>query len=113
MPRAIFFGIGNINVPAPDQGQARCLSCKEVFFHSDAAEQHAETTGHCHFKIEQLPMPPHPLVEQGYLSIDCAPCTNKVKPGEDPRSGRWAGWDKTECGIHTPLKDGDPDLPVF
>ena len=58
-------------------------------------------------------LPRHPLVEQGYLSIGCAPCTSKVKPGEDPRSGRWAGWDKTECGIHTPVNDGDPDLPVF
>lgn len=58
-------------------------------------------------------LPAHPLVAQGYPSIGCAPCTSKVKPGEDPRSGRWAGWDKTECGIHTPVQDGDPDLPVF
>lgn len=58
-------------------------------------------------------LPRHPLEAQGYLSIGCAPCTSKVKPGEDPRSGRWAGWDKTECGIHTPVADGDPDLPVF
>lgn len=58
-------------------------------------------------------LPRHPLEAQGYLSIGCAPCTSKVKPGEDPRSGRWVGWDKTECGIHTPVADGDPDLPVF
>jgi phosphoadenosine phosphosulfate reductase len=58
-------------------------------------------------------LPRHPLEAQGYLSIGCAPCTSKVKPGEDPRSGRWAGWEKTECGIHTPVEDGDPDLPVF
>lgn len=58
-------------------------------------------------------LPPHPLVAQGYLSIGCAPCTSKVKPGEDPRSGRWAGRDKTECGIHTPVANGDPDSPVF
>jgi phosphoadenosine phosphosulfate reductase len=58
-------------------------------------------------------LPQHPLVEQGYLSIGCAPCTSIVKPGEDPRSGRWSGWDKTECGIHTPIDDGDPNLPVF
>ena len=45
-------------------------------------------------------LPPHPLVEQGYPSIGCSPCTSKVAPGEDPRSGRWKGWDKTECGIH-------------
>ncbi|WP_374589381.1 phosphoadenylyl-sulfate reductase [Novosphingobium sp.] len=45
-------------------------------------------------------LPPHPLVSQGYPSIGCMPCTSKVAPGEDPRSGRWKGWDKTECGIH-------------
>ncbi|MEG3182219.1 phosphoadenylyl-sulfate reductase [Sphingomonas sp. LT1P40] len=58
-------------------------------------------------------LPRHPLVADGYLSIGCAPCTSRVKPGEDPRSGRWVGWDKTECGIHTPVTDGDPNLPVF
>ena len=37
-----------------------------------------------------------------------------VKPGEDPRAGRWRGWDKTECGIHTPIvDDNDPNLPAF
>ena len=43
----------------------------------------------------------NPLVAQGYPSIGCEPCTRQVAPGEDPRSGRWAGNDKTECGIHT------------
>lgn len=42
----------------------------------------------------------NPLVAQGYPSIGCAPCTRRVAPGEDPRSGRWSGNDKTECGIH-------------
>ncbi|QIE42228.1 phosphoadenylyl-sulfate reductase [Meridianimarinicoccus aquatilis] len=45
-------------------------------------------------------LPRHPLVAQGYPSIGCAPCTSKVKPGEDPRAGRWRGQDKEECGIH-------------
>ncbi|MDQ1847743.1 phosphoadenylyl-sulfate reductase [Gemmobacter fulvus] len=45
-------------------------------------------------------LPRHPLVSQGYPSIGCAPCTSPVKPGEDPRAGRWRGSDKTECGIH-------------
>lgn len=58
-------------------------------------------------------LPAHPLVEQGYPSIGCAPCTSSVKPGEDPRAGRWRGWDKTECGIHVPVSDNDPDQPVF
>jgi phosphoadenosine phosphosulfate reductase len=42
----------------------------------------------------------NPLVYDGYPSIGCAPCTQRVAPGEDPRSGRWAGTNKTECGIH-------------
>lgn len=58
-------------------------------------------------------LPAHPLVAQGYPSIGCAPCTSVVKPGEDPRAGRWRGWDKTECGIHTPIADGDPNQPSF
>lgn len=45
-------------------------------------------------------LPRHPLVAQGYPSIGCAPCTSKVAPGEDPRSGRWRGQQKVECGIH-------------
>ena len=44
----------------------------------------------------------NPLVAYGYLSIGCFPCTQAVKPGEDARSGRWAGQAKTECGIHLP-----------
>jgi len=43
----------------------------------------------------------NPLVYDGYPSIGCAPCTRRVAPGDDPRSGRWAGTTKTECGIHT------------
>jgi len=42
----------------------------------------------------------NPLVGEGYLSIGCAPCTAKPLPGADPRSGRWAGLAKTECGLH-------------
>lgn len=60
-------------------------------------------------------LPAHPLVAQGYPSIGCAPCTSMVLPGEDPRSGRWKGWDKVECGIHTgdtPAENGAND-PIF
>jgi phosphoadenosine phosphosulfate reductase len=45
-------------------------------------------------------LPRHPLQAEGYTSIGCATCTLKPRPGEDKRSGRWAGLDKTECGIH-------------
>lgn len=45
-------------------------------------------------------LPAHPLVAQGYPSIGCWPCTKPVEEGQDVRAGRWAGQDKTECGIH-------------
>ena len=47
-------------------------------------------------------LPPHPLLAVGYLSIGCAPCTNRTDDTDDPRAGRWAGQDKSECGIHVP-----------
>ena len=56
--------------------------------------------------FEKHDLPRHPLEAQGYLSVGCQPCTSPVAPGEDPRAGRWRGWDKTECGIHVP---GAPD----
>ena len=46
-------------------------------------------------------IPTHPLFEQGYTSIGCAPCTRPVLAGEDERAGRWAGRGKVECGLHT------------
>ena len=52
--------------------------------------------------FEQHDLPRHPLVERGFPSIGCSPCTRPVGEGEDPRAGRWSGWDKVECGIHRP-----------
>ena len=51
--------------------------------------------------IEENDLIIHPLTKAGFPSIGCAPCTNRVAPGADPRSGRWAGAEKTECGLHT------------
>lgn len=57
-------------------------------------------------EFAQRGLPQHPLVEKGFPSIGCEPCTRQVKPGEDERSGRWAhtmdmrGGQKQECGIH-------------
>jgi len=45
-------------------------------------------------------VPVNLLMAHGYPSIGCAPCTKAVAPGDDPRSGRWAGLAKTECGLH-------------
>ena len=50
--------------------------------------------------IARHDVPVNPLTLQGYPSIGCMPCTKPVAPGEDPRSGRWSGRDKTECGLH-------------
>lgn len=52
----------------------------------------------------QHQLPAHPLYEQGFLSMGCWPCTKAVRPGEDPRSGRFVGQGRTECGIWHPLK---------
>ena len=70
-----------------------------------------------YFAMHDLPR--HPLEAEGYLSVGCAPCTSKVLPGEDPRAGRWRGWDKSECGIHedvTPVPDANDsgvNDPIF
>ena len=50
--------------------------------------------------IRQHDVPYNALHEQSYPSIGCTHCTRAVRPGEDPRSGRWAGSSKTECGLH-------------
>jgi phosphoadenosine phosphosulfate reductase len=50
--------------------------------------------------IRDHDVPVNPLIGQGYPSIGCWPCTKPVADGEDPRSGRWSGSDKTECGLH-------------
>ncbi|MFP4004683.1 MAG: phosphoadenylyl-sulfate reductase [Alphaproteobacteria bacterium] len=51
--------------------------------------------------IDGHKLPKHPLVRDGYPSIGCMPCTERVQPGDDYRSGRWAGFGKDECGLHT------------
>lgn len=48
-------------------------------------------------------LPPHPLEEQGYLSIGCEPCTSKFLDEGNERNARWFGMNKTECGLHTEL----------
>lgn len=58
--------------------------------------------------VDEFNLPAHPLFSEGYLSIGCKPCTRPVFEGEDERAGRWAGQQKTECGLHTQLSiDGD------
>ena len=50
--------------------------------------------------IEENKILVNPLADDGYPSIGCRPCTHRVAEGEDPRSGRWRGSQKSECGLH-------------
>lgn len=50
--------------------------------------------------VEEHDIPLNPLLEKGYKSIGCEPCTRPVAEDEDPRAGRWSGTHKTECGLH-------------
>jgi phosphoadenosine phosphosulfate reductase len=50
--------------------------------------------------VHEHQVPYNPLHDRNYPSIGCVPCTSPVMPGEDPRSGRWRGREKTECGLH-------------
>ncbi len=51
-------------------------------------------------------VPYNPLHDRGYPSIGCVPCTRPVAAGKDPRSGRWQGFEKTECGLHVQDSEG-------
>lgn len=51
-------------------------------------------------RVRSHEIPYNRLHDSGYPSIGCTPCTRQVNPGEDPRAGRWSGFDKKECGIH-------------
>ncbi len=54
--------------------------------------------------IKRYNLPYNPLHDQGYRSMGCVPCTRKTVEGENERAGRWTGFSKTECGIHTFMK---------
>ena len=50
--------------------------------------------------LHEHDVPYNPLHDQNFTSIGCTHCTRPIRPGEDPRAGRWAGFQKTECGLH-------------
>ena len=52
---------------------------------------------------EEHRLPAHPLLQRGYRSIGCAPCTIAIGMNDDERAGRWSGRGKTECGLHTSM----------
>jgi len=64
------------------------------------------TLADLHGYIERHGLPKHPLVNDGYPSIGCMPCTRRIAANEGYRDGRWAGLDKDECGIHAGM-DGE------
>jgi phosphoadenosine phosphosulfate reductase len=55
--------------------------------------------------LERHDIPVNPLLARGYRSIGCVPCTRPISEGQNERAGRWTGFDKAECGIHTFLGD--------
>lgn len=61
----------------------------------------AWTQGQVDAYVEDNQVLINPLFFDGYTSIGCEPCTRRALPSEDPRAGRWAGFGKTECGLHT------------
>ena len=67
--------------------------------------QWSEAEVNAAFKAFKLPR--HPLFDEGFASIGCAPCTRRILEGEDSRAGRWSGSEKTECGIHFGFTDGE------
>jgi phosphoadenosine phosphosulfate reductase len=93
-----------------DQGKARAgIQILERYDHDDAAKSplvkvnpFATWTRKDTWKyVLDNQVPYNALLDQGYKSVGCWPCTRPVKEGEDERAGRWAGQDKKECGIHT------------
>jgi phosphoadenosine phosphosulfate reductase len=58
------------------------------------------TQAHVDAYVSRYDVPVNELFRKGYGSVGCWPCTRRTRPGEDPRAGRWAMFDKTECGLH-------------
>ena len=87
-------------VESPTRANAPLISFDEAFGLVKVNPLAAWTDEDMHAYIEANGILVNPLVEEGYPSIGCAPCTSKPAEGSDPRSGRWQGLTKTECGLH-------------
>lgn len=88
-------------VESPTRANAPLISFDEAFNLVKVNPLAAWTDDEMQDYIEQNGILVNPLVEEGYPSIGCAPCTVKPALGADPRSGRWQGQSKTECGLHS------------
>lgn len=87
-------------VESPTRADAPLISFNEAFNLVKVNPLAAWTDEDLQSYIETHGVLVNPLVEEGYPSIGCAPCTAKPADGADPRSGRWQGVNKTECGLH-------------
>jgi phosphoadenosine phosphosulfate reductase len=88
-------------VEAPTRANAPLISFDEAFGLVKVNPLAAWTDGDVQDYIDEHGVLVNPLVYEGYPSIGCAPCTAKPVEGADPRSGRWQGSSKTECGLHS------------
>ena len=89
--RKRFHGGARLHLPVVEQAEGKAKFNPLANFDKAALDAYFVQHG----------LPPHPLVEAGYASVGCWPCTKPTQDGADVRSGRWAGSEKTECGIHT------------
>ncbi len=87
-------------VEAPTRANAALISFDEAFKLVKINPLAAWTDQDMQNYIDENDVLVNPLVYEGYPSIGCAPCTAKPAEGADPRSGRWQGLAKTECGLH-------------
>lgn len=87
-------------VEAPTRANAPLISFDEAFRLVKINPLAAWSDEDMHHYIAENDVLVNPLVHEGYPSIGCAPCTAKPAEGADPRSGRWQGLTKTECGLH-------------
>ena len=87
-------------VESPTRANAPVISFDEAFKLVKINPLAAWTDAEMRDYIEANGVLVNPLVDEGYPSIGCAPCTTKPIDGADPRSGRWQGQTKTECGLH-------------
>ncbi len=88
--RKQFHGGGRVNLPAFEASGDHIKVNPLIRWTADDVQHYAAAHD----------LPPHPLVEQGYPSIGCWPCTHPAAADDDIRAGRWRGAAKTECGIH-------------
>jgi phosphoadenosine phosphosulfate reductase len=86
---------------SPDRARAAIVGWDKKFGLVKISPLANWTKNHVWKYITDHDVPYNPLHDQGYTSIGCQPCTRSVMFGEDERAGRWSGFAKTECGLHT------------